>query len=282
MGGSYTKKIVLLCSLLLCAFDLAAETRFHHRHWEIGPEVYHITYEEPGVMRKEGIMHGLRVAFRLHEEILGPVNMFRVEAGYAWGSLDYSSDRTGVIDGIDTSVFEIRSMLGHDIKAASLVVVTPYVGFGYRRKKDDAGGLLSSTGALGYDRKSCYAYSPVGVAVVVDLEKGWSVGGFVEYDFFWDGTQKSYFGGFHPLNSDLVNDQDEGYGIRASLKVVKQLDNSSLMIAVEPFLRYWDIQRSDTGYYDVYNPLLDRVVKKSGYEPENNSVEYGVNVSLHF
>lgn len=275
------KKIVLLCSLFLLSFDLAAEPRSHLKHWEIGAEIYHATYEEPGIMKEEGVMHGVKGAVSFHEKIVGPLDMIRVEAAYAWGSQDYTSLWTGNINDIDVSVFEIRGMAGHDIEAASGTVLTPYTGFGYRRKKDNAGGLVSGTGALGYDRVSQYSYSPLGIAVAVDLEKGWSVGGFIEYDFFWDGTQKSYFSDVHPLHSDLVNDQDKGYGIRASLKLSKQV-HGKFLVTIEPFLHYWDIEQSKPGYYEEYNAFLGRVVQKTGYEPENSSTGYGIAVSLLF
>ena len=85
------KKIVLFCSLFLFSFDLAAESRSHLKHWEIGAEIYHATYEEPGIMKEEGVMHGVKGAVSFHEKIVGPLDMIRVEAAYAWGSQDYTS-----------------------------------------------------------------------------------------------------------------------------------------------------------------------------------------------
>ncbi len=280
MPMSYWKKAALCCALFFLAFDLAAEPRLHEKHWEIGADVYHAAYKEPGVMQEDGAMYGVRGAVEVHDIIPGPVDMFRAEAGYAWGEQDYSSDGTGEIDDIDVSVFEIRGLLGHDIHFSE-AVLTPYAGFGYRWKKDRAGGMVSTTGALGYDRESNYYYTPLGIVLIADLEKGWSIGGQIEYDLFWDGTQKSFFSELHPLNTDLVNDQDEGYGIRASLKIARELD-AALILVLEPFWRYWDIERSKPGVYEEYNAFRRRAVQKTGYEPENNSSEYGLNVTLVF
>jgi hypothetical protein len=83
------------------------------------------------------------------------------------------------------------------------------------------------------------------------------------------------------LNSDLVNDQNEGYGLRASLRITRELDETFLL-AVEPFWRYWDIEQSEPGDFDEYNPFLGKVVQRTGYEPANSSTEYGVNVVLIF
>lgn len=210
----------------------------------------------------------------------GSVDMLQVETRYAWSEQDYTSGFTGDIDDIETSVFELRGLLGHDI-LFSKGVLTPYAGFGYRWRKDEAGGMVSTSGALGYDRESSYYYTPLGISLTADLEKGWSIGGSVEYDLFWDGTQKSCFSKLHPLNGDLVNDQGDGYGLRASLKIAKELDESCLIV-IEPFVRYWDIDRSEPAAYQEYNDFLGRTVEKTGYEPENNSAEYGVTVSVLF
>lgn len=280
MLDRYWKKAVLSCCVFLCSFNLEAGPRLQQKNWEIGPEVFHLTYEEPGVMKEEGVMYGLQGAVEFHDFIPGPVHMLRVEAAYAWGEQDYTSDWTGDIDDIETSVFEVRGVLGHDIQLSG-GAVTPYFGFGYRWKKDRAGGMVSTSGALGYDRESNYYYSPFGIALTADLEKGWSIGGQVEYDLFWSGSQKSCFSELHPLNSDLVNDQDNGYGLRASLRIAKELGETFLVV-VEPFWRYWDIDQSEPGVYDEYNAFLGRVVQKTGYEPENSSTEYGVNIVLLF
>ncbi len=280
MSGNTWKKIVFFCSLFFFSFDLAAESRLHEKFWEIGLEVSHAAYEEPGVMKEAGVMYGIKGAFAFHDMMPGPIDMLRVETAYARGEQDYTSSWTGDIDNIETAVFEVRGLLGHDIQVSGSVV-TPYSGFGYRWKKDHADGMVSTSGALGYDRESGYVYSPFGIAFVTDLDKGWFLGGQVEYDLFWDGTQKSVFSKVHPLNSDLVNDQDGGYGLRASLIIAKELDETFL-IAIEPFWRYWDVGESKPGVYDEYNAFLGRTVEKTGYEPENSSTEYGVKISLLF
>lgn len=262
------------------SFDIAGDTRLHRKHWEIGPEVYHAAYEEPGVMKEDGIMYGIKGGIEFHDLVFGPFDLLRVDARYARGEQDYVSARTGDIDDINISVFEVRGVLGYDIRF-SRTVLTPYTGFGYRWKKDRADDMVSTSGALGYDRESNYSYSPLGITVTADLDKGWSIGGSVEYDLFWGGTQKSFFSKLHPLNGDLVNDQDDGYGLRASLRVARELDETFL-IAIEPFWRYWNIAQSKPGVYDEYNAFLGRTVQKTGYEPENSSSEYGLAVSLFF
>lgn len=277
----HVKGLVLFFIVLCASFDLeAGGPGLRGRHWEIGPEVYHAVYEEPGVMKQDGTMFGLKGAFVLHNMPLGPVNMLRAEAVYARGDQDYTSGLSGDIENIENTLFEVRGLLGHDIRFTKSVL-TPYIGFGYRWNKDHAGGMIATSGALGYDRESSYLYSPLGILFMADLEKGWSIGGSIEYDLFWDGTQKSLLRELHPLNTDLENDQDEGYGLRASLKIAKELD-SSLRIIVEPFVRYWDIGQSEPGFYDDYNAFLGRAVKKTGYEPDNNTTEYGVRVVLGF
>lgn len=280
MSDSRWKWVILFCGLFFFSFDLAAVPGKLEKNWEIGPELYHAVYEEPGVMKEDGIMFGVRGAIEFHDVMPGPVDMLRVETRYAWSEQDYTSGFTGDIDDIETSVFEVRGLLGHDILFSN-GVLTPYAGFGYRWRKDEAGGMVSTSGALGYDRVSNYYYTPLGIAFAADLEKGWSICGKAEYDLFWNGTQKSRFGELHPLNSDLVNDQDDGYGLRASLRVAGKLDETFFLV-LEPFWRYWNIGRSKQGVYDEYNDFLGRAVRKTGYEPANSTSEIGLNILLLF
>ncbi|MCG8343984.1 MAG: hypothetical protein MI685_02345 [Chlorobiales bacterium] len=280
MPDSRWKWVILFCGLFFFSFDLAAVPGKLEKNWEIGPELYHAVYEEPGVMKEKGMLYGVKGAGEFHDVLPGLIDMVRIEASYARGGQDYTSFLTGDIDDIEATVFEVRGMAGHDIEFSG-AVLTPYTGFAYRRKKNNAGGLVSTSGALGYDRVSNYYYTPLGIAFAADLDKGWSIGGSVEYDLFWNGTQKSRFGELHPLNSDLVNDQDDGYGLRASLRVAGKLDET-FFLALEPFWRYWNIGRSKQGIYDEYNDFLGRAVRKTGYEPANSTSEIGLNILLLF
>ncbi len=280
MPESQWKIAVVFFSLFFLSIDCSAASGEQGIRWSLGPEIYHSAYEEPGIMKEEGLMYGLKGTLALRHVFPGPLTMLGAEVSYARGDQDYTSEFTGNIDDIETVVFEVRGLLGHDVHVQD-IILTPYTGIGYRWKKGNAEGLVSTEGALYYDRVSNYTYTPLGIALLADLENGWSIGAKLEYDLFWDGTQKSMLSELHPLNTDLVNDQDDGYGIRASLCIAGELDKR-FQIVVEPFWRYWDIGQSKLGEYDEYNDFFGRAVRITGYEPENSTSEYGVNIRLHF
>lgn len=262
---------------------LQAEPSSQGARFEIGPELSQISYEEPGLMEESGVMYGISGALTYREEnMLGPVDMVRMEGTAAWGEVDYTSPEAGSLDGIEDTMFEARALLGIDIATGKRVVFTPFIGFGYRQLDDSIGGLIASGGYYGYDRESNYYYSPIGVEISSDLDNGWSIGGKIEYDYFWSGTQYSELtdvnNGVYTYSDDLKNKQNDGYGLRASVKIAKKLDSFSL--AFEPFLRYWDIENSesDTVIIDEGGTLSE----VSFIEPQNSSTQYGLKVSLLF
>lgn len=249
--------VLVLCICLIPAYSEELE-------WELGTEISHITYKEPGFMKQKGMMYGLTGAYALHEEPF----MLKSEGRISWGQVDYSG--SGTMENVDDVIFELRGLGGYDLRAFHSLVITPYTGLGYRYLYDDSSGRTTSTGAWGYERESNYFYSPIGVEAFADLGNNWSLAATVEYDLFWRGLQRSHFG-----SAILENDQDEGYGMRGSVKFRKS--GKDLDLVIEPFIRYWDIEDSDiapvtwAGYVVGY-----------GYEPANHSTEFGCKIALNF
>jgi hypothetical protein len=260
--------IVIVASILMvCATTVRGESQ---GIWETGVEISGITYEEPGIMEDEGIMYGVSVSYTDRADY-----MFKVEGRYAYGQVDYTSNGTGAIDNIDDYIFELRCLFGYDFRVDDRTVLTPYLGLGYRYLNDDSAGMISSTGHWGYERESNYYYSPVGIEVVYDLENGWHCGLLAEYDIFWKGVQKSHLSDVNPSYSDMENDQDDGYGLRGSITLLRKGDTVDLLI--EPYIRYWDIDKSE-----VKNIVYSGFIIGYGYEPENNSTEIGVKLAIRF
>jgi hypothetical protein len=129
--------------------------------------------------------------------------------------------------------------------------LTPYAGYGYRRLVDYSGGELTTTGHVGYDRVSQYHYVPIGLEALFRVTPSWAFKPTVEYDYFIAGKQDSYiYGG-------IENDQESGYGLRASLMAVTGV--GSRTIELGPFVRYWNIDDSkvDRGFYEPANETLE-------------------------
>jgi hypothetical protein len=233
---------------------------------EIGFEASHITYTEPGVMRQEGLMYGVTgtLAYRNYNYMLS------IEARANLGQVDYSSNSSGDIDNIENIMWEARGLAGYDIEMSEIFAITPYVGVGYRHLDDKMGGKISTTGALGYDRTITYVYSPIGIDVTRAFENGWNIKLRLEYDKFWDGDVESHLGSI-PGYYDIENDQDKGYGCRASMMFKKK--GEAIDFIIEPFYRYWSIR--DSKY--TTDPGGTTWV-----EPKNNSKEFGISFAAEY
>ncbi len=264
----------LIASLAICFMfvgigsSFAEPLQLQMHTWEVGPEISHITYEEPGVMEEKGFMYGIAGSYAYHN-----IYMLKVEGRYSFGQVDYKN--SGTIDDIDNSIFEFRGLGGYDFRMSETSILTPYIGFGYRYLKDDVGGMTSSTGALGYERESKYYYSPIGIETITKLDNGWSLGLTVEYDYFWKGIQKSHLSDVDASISDMENDQNDGYGLRGSIKLQKKSEKIDFII--EPFIKYWDIEKSEVSAITVAGSIWGY-----GWEPENNSTEFGIKFAVKF
>lgn len=123
--------------------------------------------------------------------------------------------------------------------------------------------------------ESNYFYSPIGVETLTELNNKWSWGLRVEYDHFWKGVQKSHLRDANPAFNDIENDQNKGYGARGSVKLL--LKNESIDFVIEPFIRYWNIKKSEDA-----RVTFAGVIVGTGFEPKNNTTEAGIKVAVNF
>lgn len=240
------------------------------RHiWEIGPEISHITYVEPAVMSQRGTMYGVGGAYRYRR---GAV--VKIEGNGSYGKVDYRN--SGSIYNIDDIKLEIRALGGYDFRFSGAITVTPYIGIGYRYLRDDMAGRTTSTGEAGYLRESNYYYTPVGIEAERVFDGGWSAGVILEYDHFWKGLQRSYLSSAIAGYNDVENNQNGGYGLRGSVVVRKRTGRVSY--GLEPFFRYWSIDKSDVQRVTYYGSYTGIVV----WEPKNDSTEIGIRFVMGF
>ncbi len=265
------KILVLTLCFVFCGVIFSfAEEPFKKHNWEIGPEVSYIRYEEPNVMKEEGIMYGLGGSYTYHNNL-----MLKAEVNGSYGEVDYSSTDTGSIDNIPDYKFEVKGLIGYDIPVMQSTYFTPFTGVAYRYLNDDSSGMLSTTGAAGYERESNYFYSPVGVQLLTDLNNGWTLGGSAEYDYFWAGKQQSHLGDAVAGLNTVENDQKSGWGVKGTIDIKKK--GETLDFLLQPFVRYWSIDQSDSS-----NVTYNGVIVGYGYEPENTSFEAGAKLAVSF
>ena len=242
------------------------------RHtWEIGSEVYHFRYKEPGVMEDNGVFYGTVVGYTYRgwvpvspeESFSEDKGLLRLEGRFASGQVDYegalSSGTPYEIENIDDYVFETRLLFGIE-ELDEDWLASLYSGIGYRYLNDDP-----SFDPYGYERESNYLYVPLGYQLDGSFRNGWSWGTNFEMDILVWGKQYSHMSDIGYL--DIDNRQHKGYGLRGTVRLRNK--NEKRIILIEPFIRYWNIDDSDisyagSGYY--------------GIEPANRTTEFGVQV----
>lgn len=264
--------LLLLSTGILFTEASFAETLPKHS-WQLGPEVYYHMYKEPSLdVENKGLMYGGAASYTFHGDNR---LMFRAEGRGAWGQVDYESGATGSADNIDQTIWEGRLLLGYDFKVEQYKYYTFYTGFGYRRLNYDAGGIVTTTGHLGYDRISNYYYLPLGIEGGVLHENGWLITAMLEVDFLLSGTHKSNLSTTGLAFGDVSNDQNEGFGLRGSIRFAKSMPTYTF--SIEPYVRGWAVEDSETS--DV---TYSGVAVGYGVEPKNRTYEFGANASLVF
>lgn len=249
---------------------------------EAGAELFYYRYEEPDLMKTMGIMQGVYTNYTYRpsfDDLLytGLMNLYKVEARYSWGDVDYTSEGSGSDDNIPDWSVELRGILGKEYVDGPFRTVL-YTGGAYRYLNDNSSGRLTDLGYYGYQRESNYYYLPAGFEFSNQLNDTWSVGITGEYDWLAYGLQISHLSDGNQFlstkNDDAENEQRQGYGLRASFRLIRESSMADLVF--EPFIRYWNIEDSE-----VVRIFVDGAYA-NGLEPENNTVETGVKVSLQF
>jgi len=178
--------------------------------WEVGIQAAAYEYDEPFFATLEGERGGVSSAYTF----LGRDRVFsRVEARFSYGELDYTG--SGTLSGVPDYLFEARGLAGRDYGTGS-VIWAPYAGLGFRYLYSDGRGV-TSTGHIGYRRRSRYFYVPIGVTLRVRLGEQWVLAPQLEYGAFANGHQRSYLSDVSPLLPDVTNQQKRGRGLRGQL-----------------------------------------------------------------
>lgn len=247
---------------------------------ELGTEFYIYSYKEPVFnLEIKGPQYGIWGAYIYHpgeEDALYSdlVHMYKLDARFAFGDVDYSSDASGEVRDEDNHVFELRGVAGYDHPFSERFLVTGYAGLGFRYLNNDSGGKQSTTGAYGYKRVSNYFYAPIGVEVLNQITPRWKAVSNIEWDGFMWGEQTSYLSDVNDGYPNLENDQKRGYGVRASARIVREDQDMDLF--VEPFFRYWHIRDSEVA------TAVGNVYIVTGLEPDNDTTEYGIKFGLQY
>jgi hypothetical protein len=267
---------IVLTAALLAAISTAASAQdtapanplLTRPGWEVGGQVAKYHYEEPNFAKLTGSRGGAVGAYTF---MRADHVYIRIDGRNSYGSLKYEG--SGVQNNNPDWIIEARAVIGKDFPRGRDVVLSPYMGLGYRYLYADGRGY-TSTGAAGYRRYSHYLYAPVGLTARVITSDRWIVAPTVEYDIFIRGRQESMLSdagvvqvdGIVGVFPDVSNTQRHGRGYRASLMFEKD------HWAFGPWMHYWNIKDSD--------------IQFSGgvfwREPANWTREYGVELRYRF
>jgi hypothetical protein len=269
------KKLLLfvICFMFVGERSIFAQTEtgalLEKSAYEVGLEVSSLTYKEPSLKTK-GMMYGLVGSYTYHNMI-----MLKTELRGSYGKVKW--------DGLTTEgrvtennclnlLLELRGLGGFDFPISTSSILTPYLGIAVRYLNND---VLPKP----YERESFYIYTPIGIGLITDLGKGWSLGETAEYDYFWWGYQTSHpMDALPGLKNDIVSNQRDGYGLRGSLTLEKKYKK----VAFEggPFITYWSIKklRTEVLPYTVNGSTTGFVWQ----EPGNHSLQVGVKLGVRF
>jgi hypothetical protein len=262
------KKILAGAALLSAispAFAQASgdpDPRATRRGWEVGGQIAHYHYEEPGFAEFIGIRGGIVGAYTFPPRWNRV--FFRVDGRGSYGALKYKG--SGTRDSVPDLIIEARGVAGLDFLPGNHVSLSPYLGLGYRYLYDDSRGY-TSTNAAGYQRYSNYLYAPVGLTTRIHLRDRWVLAPTVEADIFILGKQKSQLSDTNLGFNDVTNTQKRGSGYRAYLMFEKD------HLAFGAWTHYWHIKDSDV------QPIG---LGRAGLEPENRTRESGIEFRYRF
>jgi hypothetical protein len=231
-------------------------------------------------MKNTGVMVGADLSF---SKYVGPVfwdTDLVLESGkvkYTGGAVNIDTGEKSHFSANNNSnvLFEAHVVAGLPLDSMIGSVswsLMPYGGLAYRFLDNEIpwGTTDKNEYIDGYDRRSNYLYSPLGIQLAQNLILGWSATTKAEYDLFWSGSQHSY------LSSTVTNRQTSGYGLRGSIAFRHKGKVRDFII--EPFVTYWNIGRSKA----LVVPTDQIGTVLTIYEPKNTTTEAGCKFSVSF
>jgi hypothetical protein len=276
---------------LICATSVSAQSSYEASPLktqtinEVGITLSSYKYSEPNLTTFTGQPTSVTMqATNVGIEYLGTYafqnNWFVLgEFDYNNGPVKYTG--TGTQSGIPQYYYNLKAAVGYDF-VVNNVVVSPYIGLGYRFLSQQWGSTTTSTGNIGYDRQSTYNYIPIGVINRLAINEKSQLVSTLEYDYLISGNQYSGLSSVNGTSGgntlsgvpNVNNSQNSGYGLNLTVMYKEE------KWGVGPYLKYWNIKQSNTvsGTYTVNGSLY----RGSVYEPANNTLEYGVKAIYRF
>ena len=172
---------------------------------------------------------------------------------------------------------ELALKMGLKYAWTERVSFAPFIGLGYRGLRNGEDKYIDIGGGnlgFSYQRTSTYIYAPMGLSLAWEPSDSTRLTLNGEFDWLIVGNQNSHVDGANV--SAASNEQDKGYGVRASVKF--EVNLGAVSVFAEPFWRYWKIQNSDVvSIYDIGTSTWYGLL-----EPFNIMREYGIRAGIAF
>lgn len=268
MTERHNQLALLLCLVASSVAHAEVESSKTRGGNEFGLAVSTYRYEEPSLgMSTTGDKFSVSHTGTL---VLNGDWFVKEDSRFAYGSVDYVG--SGFQIGVPDWFYDVRGLSGRDVQVGS-VMLSPYIGLGYRHLFNDLRGY-SNTGSVGYRRDSNYLYIPLGLTHRFAMQDGDILETTFEYDFFVQGWQNSMLSDASLGNPDVLNTQRNGFGYRAE---VMYMTNDW---AFGPFLNVWNINKSDEVVrYMLCKGQMSWCILS---EPQNRTTEFGLRTKFRF
>lgn len=239
--------------------------------YSIGIEGFRETYTEPVANLSDTANYGSITGNWTHYFVNASGRQFfaGLDGRLSYSPRDHYQSDSGYSSGDGQTELDVRLLAGMRFTNADLESLSPYIGAGVRYYRDDGKGIVTDTGASGYDRRITQVYLPIGVTYNYKTAEGWSLTPTLEGDVLINGTVETRLQNIG--GSDVENTQGfgTGYGLRADF--MAGLENNGFTWQAGPFVRYWHVNNSDMTCDDING---------CGYEPKNTRTQYGAEVKL--
>jgi hypothetical protein len=230
---------------------------------DLSPTYYR--YTEPNLMHLKGINYrgSAEYTFFLSENSTW---LMHIDYSFAYAKVDYSSFRTGSIGDEKNTINELKVNVGRATYFAGYPLKY-YWGLAYRQLDHDGRGT-STTGHTGYQRRSQYYTLSGGYKWLIPLSNSWDFSLKNEISLLPYGKQTSYVTLSSSGSGKTTHDQHFGVNFRLIPNFVL-----AKHFVFGPYIDLWYVAESERNYEGggLYS-----------YEPENNTVEFGLLVGARF
>lgn len=274
--GRMSVSLISLCCvagifLLFSTAAVAEQAPIVPRHsFSISAGGSYFDYNEDSLdVEVDGYFAGVAAGYAFNDEKSHV--MMAVDTELNRGRTDYDGsywDGTPVKEDSDDWIWELRYRVGYDFMPNERMMLTPYLGLGYRRWENEV------EGSGGYRRRVEYWYMPLGLQVTTPMGPAWRFSVLAEVDALLSGKVESKLSEVDAGYPDTTNNTDfgEGYGLRLAM----QFTGGHFLI--EPYYIYWDIDESDEDELTYYGEQTGYIV----YEPANTTQTVGLRLGYLF